>query len=49
MSFAADAILVLLEVTPDGELAKSSAGLVGAAALVGAPVALVVAGEARHE
>ncbi|MCU4672968.1 electron transfer flavoprotein subunit alpha/FixB family protein [Microbacterium fluvii] len=49
MGFAADAVLVLLEVTPGGELAKSSAGLLGAAASVGSPVALVVAGEARHE
>ena len=40
--FAADSILVLLDVTPAGELAKSSAGLLGAAASVGTPVALVV-------
>ena len=40
--FAADAILVLLDATPSGELAKSSAGLLGAAAGVGTPVALVV-------
>lgn len=46
--FAADAILVLLDVTPAGELAKSSAGLLGAAAGVGTPVALVVAEEERH-
>jgi len=46
--FAADAILVLLDITPAGELAKSSAGLLGAAAGVGTPVALVVAGEERH-
>lgn len=46
--FAADAILVLLDVTPAGELAKSAAGLLGAAAGVGTPVALVVAGEERH-
>ncbi|MFT3797476.1 electron transfer flavoprotein subunit alpha/FixB family protein [Microbacterium sp.] len=42
MDFAADSILVLLDVTPAGELAKSSAGLLGAAAEVGTPVALIV-------
>ncbi len=41
--FAPDSILVLLDVTPAGELAKSSAGLMGGAAAVGTPVALVVA------
>lgn len=41
--FAADSILVLLDVTPEGELAKSAPGLLGAAAGVGTPVALVVA------
>ncbi|GAA3757800.1 electron transfer flavoprotein subunit alpha/FixB family protein [Microbacterium kribbense] len=40
--FAADSILVLLDVTPSGQLAKSSAGLLGAASGVGTPVALVV-------
>ena len=40
--FAKDSILVLLDVTPTGELAKSSAGLLGAAAGIGAPVALLV-------
>ena len=44
MTFADDSILVLLDVTPAGELAKSSAGLLGAAASVGTPVALVVVG-----
>ncbi|WP_029144855.1 electron transfer flavoprotein subunit alpha/FixB family protein [Microbacterium luticocti] len=43
--FAADSILVLLETTPTGELAKSSAGLLGAAAGVGTPVAVVVGDE----
>lgn len=43
--FAADAILVLLDVTPGGRLAKSAAGLLGAASLVGTPVALIVAPE----
>jgi electron transfer flavoprotein alpha subunit len=42
MGFAADSILVLLDVTPSGALAKSSAALLGAAAGVGTPVALVV-------
>jgi len=46
--FAADAVLVLLDVTPAGELAKSSAGLLGAAAGVGTPIALVVAAEDAH-
>lgn len=45
MEFAADSILVLLDVTSDGELAKSSAALLGAAATVGTPVALVVAND----
>ena len=44
--FAADSILVLLDVTPSGELAKSSAGLLGAAASVGTPVALIVSTDA---
>jgi electron transfer flavoprotein alpha subunit len=48
-NFAADSVLVVLDVTPAGELAKSSAGLLGAAAQVGTPVALVVAAEERHD
>ena len=44
MTFADDSILVLLDVIPAGELAQSSAGLLGAAASVGTPVALVVVG-----
>ncbi len=47
--YAADSILVLLEVTPSGELAKSAPGLLGAAAGAGTPVALIVAGEERHD
>ena len=43
MDFAADSILVLLEVTPSGALANSSAELLAAAATIGTPVALVVA------
>ncbi|SIT86855.1 electron transfer flavoprotein subunit alpha/FixB family protein [Microbacterium sp. RU33B] len=45
--FAADSILVLLDVTPSGALAKSAAGLIGAATQVGTPVALVVGGDAE--
>jgi len=39
----ADPILVVLDVTPTGALASSAAGLIGAAAAVGVPVALVAA------
>ncbi|MCW3493221.1 electron transfer flavoprotein subunit alpha/FixB family protein [Microbacterium sp. SSM24] len=42
VDFADDSILVLLDVTPSGTLAKSAAGLLGAAAQVGTPVALIV-------
>jgi electron transfer flavoprotein alpha subunit len=45
MTYADDSILVLLDVTPSGALAKSAAGLLGAAAQVGTPVALVVGDE----
>ena len=40
--YPADSILVLLETSPTGELAKSAAGLLGAASLIGTPVALAV-------
>jgi electron transfer flavoprotein alpha subunit len=40
--YEADSILVLVELTPSGGLAGSAAGLLGAAAQVGTPVALVV-------
>lgn len=40
--YPADSVLVLLDAAPDGALASSSAGLIGAAAAVGTPVALVV-------
>jgi electron transfer flavoprotein alpha subunit len=40
--FAADSILVLVDVMPSGEVAKSAAGLLGAASTVGTPVAVVV-------
>nr|WP_274636960.1 electron transfer flavoprotein subunit alpha/FixB family protein [Microbacterium bovistercoris] len=43
--YAADSILVLLDVAPSGELAKSSAALLGAASGIGTPVALVVGDE----
>ncbi|MCS5734544.1 electron transfer flavoprotein subunit alpha/FixB family protein [Herbiconiux daphne] len=41
-SFPTDSILVLAELTPSGAVASSSAGLLGAAASVGTPVALLV-------
>jgi electron transfer flavoprotein alpha subunit len=40
--YSSDSILVLAELTPSGELAKSTVALLGAAAAVGTPVALVV-------
>jgi electron transfer flavoprotein alpha subunit len=45
--FAADSVLVLLDVTPSGALAKSAAGLLGAASGVGTAVALVVGGDSE--
>lgn len=42
MTFPEHSILVVLEVTPSGELAGSSAGLLGAAAVAGSPIALVI-------
>ncbi|MEV8359897.1 electron transfer flavoprotein subunit alpha/FixB family protein [Microbacterium sp. NPDC076895] len=45
VDFAADSILVLLDVTPGDELAKSAPGLLGAASLVGTAVAVVVASD----
>jgi len=41
MTLAADSILVLLDVSPSGEAASSSAALIGAASGVGTPVVLV--------
>ena len=41
-AYAEDSILVHLDVTPTGELASSSAALLGVAAVVGTPVALIV-------
>lgn len=40
--YPADSILVLLETSPTGELGTSAAGLLGAASLIGTPVALAV-------
>ncbi|WP_167138070.1 electron transfer flavoprotein subunit alpha/FixB family protein [Diaminobutyricimonas sp. TR449] len=40
--YAAESILVLVELTPSGGLAGSAAGLLGAAVQIGTPVALVV-------
>ncbi|WP_426322152.1 electron transfer flavoprotein subunit alpha/FixB family protein [Microbacterium sp. E-13] len=45
MTFADDSILVFLDTTPSGALAKSAAELLGAAKLVGTPVAVVVGDE----
>lgn len=45
MAFADDSILVLLDTTPSGGLAKSAAEVLGAAAQVGTPVALIVGDE----
>lgn len=42
MTFADDSIVVLLDTTPSGGLAKSAAEVLGAAASVGTPVAVVV-------
>ena len=42
-NYPSDSILVLVETSPSGEPAKSTAGILGAASLVGSPVALVVA------
>ncbi|MGF3057177.1 electron transfer flavoprotein subunit alpha/FixB family protein [Microbacterium sp. YY-01] len=42
MTFADDAILVLVDVSPTGEAAASTPGLLGAAAKIGTPVALIV-------
>ncbi len=42
MTYADNSILVLLDVLNGGELAKSAAGLLGAAAQIGTPVALIV-------
>lgn len=40
--YPADSILVLLETTPNGDLATSAAGLLGAASGIGTPVAVAV-------
>jgi electron transfer flavoprotein alpha subunit len=44
MSYPADSILVLVDVTPAGDAASSTAALIGAAAQIGTPVALVPGG-----
>jgi electron transfer flavoprotein alpha subunit len=46
-NFADDSILMLIDVMPSGALAKSAAGLIGAAAGIGTPVALIVT-ESEH-
>ena len=45
VEFKADSILVVAELSPSGELAKSAAELLGAAAQVGTPVALLLGPE----
>jgi electron transfer flavoprotein alpha subunit len=47
--YPADSILVLLETTPNGELATSAAGLLGAASRIGTPVALAVVAAGRAQ
>ena len=47
--YPADSILVLLETTPNGELATSAAGLLGAASRTGTPVALAVVAAGRAQ
>ena len=47
--FAQDSILVYLDASPSGELAKSAAGLIGAASQIGTPVVLLVAPADQHE
>ena len=47
--FANDSILVLLDIVPGGALAKSSAGLLGGAAALGTPVALLAGTAAELE
>jgi electron transfer flavoprotein alpha subunit len=46
--FGTTPVLVLLDTTPDGELAKSSAALIGAASGIGTPVALIVGPQAEQ-
>lgn len=45
-NYPADSILVVLETTPTGTLSGAAAGLIGAAASVGTPVALLVGASA---
>lgn len=49
IEYAPDSILVLVDITAEGLLANSTAGLIGAAAAVGTPVALVVAASSDIE
>ena len=44
MSYPADSILVLIDVTPAGDAASSTAALIGAASTIGSPVVLVPGG-----
>ena len=49
MTFAADSVLVVLDVTSSGELPATAEGLIGAASQVGTPVVLVVAPPEHHD
>ncbi len=44
MAYPSDSILVLVDVTPSGDAAGSTAALIGAASTIGSPVALVPGG-----
>ncbi|MFJ4175426.1 electron transfer flavoprotein subunit alpha/FixB family protein [Microbacterium sp. NPDC089696] len=47
MGYPENPILVLVDVTPSGEVASSTAALIGAASTIGSPIALVVGGSAE--
>lgn len=48
-AFPTDSILVLLDISSAGDIASSSAALLGGASTIGTPVALVVTGEGHGE
>jgi electron transfer flavoprotein alpha subunit len=47
MGYPENPILVLVDVTPSGDVASSTAALIGAASTIGSPIALVVGGSAE--
>ncbi|WP_449409086.1 electron transfer flavoprotein subunit alpha/FixB family protein [Microbacterium maritypicum] len=47
MGYPKNPILVLVDVTPRGDVASSTAALIGAASTIGSPIALVVGGSAE--